>query len=75
MTLQERYITALKLRGSQIVPSRSKKYITMTRPEKPGTFYFIGRAGAVRYGRSATQSFAAGDKWKAGLLDSVLTAL
>ena len=75
MTLQERYITALQLRGSQIVPSRSGKYVIMTRPEKPGTFYFIGRAGAVRYGRTATQSFAAGDKWKAWLLANVLAAL
>lgn len=67
-TLQERFIEALIKRGNTIVPSKSRKYTVVTRNHKPGTFYFVGKSGAVRIGRASTKSVPVGPKFKAQLL-------
>jgi len=67
-TLRERFAAALIARGSEEVPSKSEKYLTFTRPAKPGTFYFIGVSGALRFGRTSGKSIAASDAFKSKLL-------
>lgn len=66
MTMQERYAERLAALGETEVPSKSRKYRTFTR--RKGGFYFLGRNGAVRYGRSSSRSLAASDGFKALLL-------
>lgn len=66
-TLQEKYVAALIDRlGAVDVPSRSNKYITLQRPD--GAYYFVGRAGAVRAGRSVSESVPLPDEIKRRLL-------
>jgi len=69
-TQRERLIVALKGLGSEEVPSKSGKYVTLTRPLKPGTFYFVGRAGALRLGRTSSRSIPVSDTFKSVLLGS-----
>jgi hypothetical protein len=53
----------VKTKGAVEVPSRSRKYRTFTRPDIPKdlfqeTFYFVGKAGAVRTGRTISDSYS-----------------
>lgn len=68
-TIAERLISALTSRGAHIVPSRSGKVITLTRPHKPGTFYFVGKAGSLRKGTCYSKSTPASLKYKQLLLE------
>ena len=45
----------------------SRKYVTLKRPD--GDFYFVGKAGALRFGKSVTGSMAAPDDFKKRLLE------
>jgi hypothetical protein len=59
-TIYDRLVAALTARGETLVPGRSSKYTVLTRTsretgQKIG-FYFVGRAGALRVGRSMTES-------------------
>ncbi len=66
-TLQQRLVDALVATGrGTIVPSRSRKYITLERPDK--SFFYVGRNGAVRFGRTVTDSVAAPEDFKRRLL-------
>ena len=50
ITLQQRLVDAFVATGrGTIVESRSRKYITLTRPD--GTFFYVGKAGALRFGK------------------------
>ena len=49
-----------------IVPSRSGKYITLERPD--GSFFYVGKAGALRFGKTVSDSMAAPDDFKQRLL-------
>lgn len=74
-TLHDRYVEALKAQGSVVTPHQpSSKYTQLTRPNRDGTYYFVGRSGALRYGKNASDSFAASDKWKARLLNGGLAS-
>jgi hypothetical protein len=66
-TLQQRLIEALiaTARGTR-VESRSRKYITLKRPD--GSFSFVGLAGALRFGKTVSASIAAPDDFKRRLL-------
>ena len=67
-TLQQRLVDALVATGrGTIVPRRSRKYITLERPD--GTFYFVGKAGALRYGKTASKSMAAPEDFRRRLLE------
>jgi hypothetical protein len=68
ITLQQRLIEALiaTARGT-LVESRSRKYVTLKRPD--GSFYFVGKAGALRFGKTVTASIAAPDDFKRRLLE------
>jgi hypothetical protein len=66
-TLQERLVDALVATGrGTIVQSRSRKYVTLERPD--GSFFYVGKAGALRFGKTVTDSMAAPDDFKRRLL-------
>ena len=66
-TLQQRLVDALIASGRGTpVTSRSRKYITLKRPD--GGFYFVGKAGALRFGKTVSDSMAAPDEFKQRLL-------
>ena len=69
MTLRERFIAALVARGSVVVNGRSDKVTTLTRPRREGTFYFVGRAGSLRFGRIYSRSLPCNDTFKNLLLN------
>ena len=59
-TLQKRLIDALIATGrGTLVDSRSRKYVTLKRAD--GAFFYVGRNGALRYGRTVSASVAATD--------------
>lgn len=67
-TLQQRLVDALITTGhGTIVPSRSRRYVALKRPD--GSFFFVGKAGALRFGKTVTDSMAAPDDFKKRLLD------
>ncbi len=58
LTLQQRLVDALVATGrGALVPSRSRKYVTLERPD--GSFFYVGKAGALRYGNTVSESMAA----------------
>ena len=68
ITLQQRLVDALVATGrGTIVQSRSRKYVTLKRPD--GTFYFVGPAEALRYGETVSKSLAAPEDVKRRLLE------
>jgi hypothetical protein len=68
LTLQQRLIEALIASGRGIlVESRSRKYATLKRPD--GSFYFVGPAGALRFGKTVTASITAPENFKRRLLE------
>ena len=67
-TLQQRLVGALVATGrGEPVAGRSRKYVTLERPD--GTFYFVGPAGALRYGKIISKSLAAPEDFKRRLLE------
>jgi hypothetical protein len=65
--LQDKFAQALLANGEvEVIPSKSRKYRTFTRHK--GGYYFLGKAGSVRYGQAVSSSLAASDKWKELLL-------
>ena len=67
-TLQQRLVDALVATGRGTpVTSRSRKYVTLKWPD--GTFFYVGKAGALRFGKTVTGSVAAPDDFKRRLLD------
>ena len=72
LTLQQRLVEALIATGrGTVVPSRSRKYVTLKRPD--GDFYFVGKAEAQRSGKTVTGSVAAPDDFKRRLLEETTT--
>ena len=68
LTQQQRLIEALIATGRGTpVESRSRKYVTLKRLD--GSFYFVGKAGALRFGKTVTASVAAPDDFKRRLLE------
>lgn len=55
-TQQEILIAGLKRMLCKQVPSRSGKYTQFTSPWLPNKFVFVGKAGALRHGRTSTES-------------------
>ena len=68
ITLQQRLVDALVATGrGTLVESRSRKYVTLKRPD--ASFYFVGKAGALRFGKTVTASIAAPEDFKRRLLE------
>lgn len=55
MTKRERVIAVLQAEGSREVPSKSRKYRQFT-SDDPNQYYWVGKCGACRYGRTVTGS-------------------
>ena len=67
LTLQQRLVDALIASGRGApVASRSRKYVTLKRPD--GSFFYVGKAGALRFGKTVSDSMAAPDEFKQRLL-------
>jgi hypothetical protein len=67
-TLQQRLVDALIATGrGTIAPSRSRGYVTLKRPD--GSFFYVGKAGALRFGNTVSGSIAAPDDFKRRLLE------
>jgi hypothetical protein len=70
LTLQQRLVDAQVATGrGTIVPSRSRRYVTLQRPD--GSYFYVGKAGALRFGKSVTDSVAAPDDFRRRLLADV----
>ena len=68
LTLQQRLVDALVATGrGTIVPSRSRKYVTLERPDQ--SFFYVGSNGALRFGKTVSGSIAAPDDFKRRLLE------
>jgi hypothetical protein len=66
-TLQQHLVDALVASGrGTLVESRSRKYVTLKRSD--GSFFYVGKAGALRFGKTVTDSMAASDEFKQRLL-------
>ena len=67
-TLQQRLVDALIATGrGTIIPSRSRKYVTLKRPD--GSVFYVGKVGALRFGKTVTDNVAAPDDFKRRLLE------
>lgn len=70
-TMREKFQAALEARGSAVIPSRSRKFVVMTRATPTDGFYFIGKSGSLRIGQTIQGSIPASSKFKQLLLESV----
>lgn len=67
-TLCERYISVLTTEMDyRVVITRSRKYTKLHNP-KTGQNIFVGKAGAIRAGRSSAESFPVDQSFKDKLL-------
>jgi hypothetical protein len=70
LTLQRRLVEVLVATGrGTLVQSRSRKYVTLERPD--GTFFYVGKAGALRFGKTVSKSMAAPDDFKRRLFEEI----
>lgn len=60
-TLADKVIDFLIEKGMKEVPSKSRKYRTFSPPNRDD-FYFVGKKGAVRVGKTSSKSFSISDK-------------
>ena len=70
VTIAERLVYALTQKGETEVTSKTRKYRVFTRtpkqkdgqfiPQDKPTFYFVGKAGALRFGTCASKSYSIG---------------
>lgn len=68
-TLHDRLVAALLARGERIVENaRTTRYTVLTR-EGGGGFYFVGKAGALRIGRTVADSHPAAESVRRRFLD------
>lgn len=58
--LQEKGAQQMIALGRKEVKSKSRKYRAFQRPDKAGYFYFIGKRGAIRFGKNASSSISVG---------------
>jgi hypothetical protein len=66
MTLMQRLVAGLEVRGERHVEAATMRYVVFTRNR--GGFYYVGHAGALRVGRTATGSRPVNDKFREQLL-------
>jgi hypothetical protein len=68
ITMQQRLVDVLVTTGRGTpVESTSQKYVILKRPD--GTFFYVGKAGALRFGKTVSDSMAAPDEFKKRLLE------
>ena len=57
-TLTQRVVNYLGEVGYEEADSPSRKYRKFVRKDRPGAFLWVGKAGAVRCGRTSSQSIS-----------------
>ena len=67
MTIRESISAALRVRGYQLVRGQSRRYQTFWHPEGADNWY-LGTSGAVRHGRTATESIPVPEATKQQLI-------
>jgi hypothetical protein len=71
-TIHDRLVAALIARGESLAPKQSSKYTVLTRTKRDTGeslgFYFVGRAGALRVGRKASETIPISEATKKRLL-------
>ena len=67
MTIRENVSAALRVRGYLLVKGQSRRYQTFWHPQDPNNWY-LGTSGAVRQGRTATDSTVVSDVTKQQLI-------
>lgn len=69
-TLREQYIAGLLALGYHKVPSASSKFEVFAKPGSPVPFFFVGKAGSLRFSRfrQVATSFPAHDETKAMII-------
>jgi len=55
MTQREKLVAQLTKQGYHEVASRSTKYVVLTKDNL--AFFYVGKAGALRYGRTVAESY------------------
>jgi len=68
-TKREQLVNALISNGAVEVESRTRKYLTFQFPNGR-LLYFVGKSGALRCGKCASQSFSVSEVAKAKLIES-----
>lgn len=56
MTQHEKLVAQLTKQGYREVASRSTKYVVLTKDNL--AFFYVGKAGALRYGRTVAESYS-----------------
>lgn len=68
-TLREKYIEALKAKSYEEVNSRSSKYVVFRRDAE--FYFYIGKSGSLRIGRTITGSVPVTKAYKNSLLEMI----
>ena len=68
MTIRESVSAALRVRGYSLVKGQSRLYQTFRHPQDRNNHWYLGTSGAVRQGRTATDSTAVSDATKQQLI-------
>ena len=68
MTIQQQLIDAIIKtgRGHPVIEARTKKYVVLRRPD--GAFWYVGKSGALRVGRTVGGSVAVTENGKKNLI-------
>ena len=67
-TLQQPLVDVLVATGrGTIVQSRNRKYVTLERPDR--SFSYVGKSGALRFGKTVSGSIVAPEDCKRRLLE------
>ncbi len=54
----EKIVELLIQKGCEELPFNSRKYRKFTRPNVANSFYFVGKGGSVRSGRTVSKSYS-----------------
>lgn len=58
MTKRDKVIAFLKKRNCKQLTSTSAKYLKFSRPDDPQSFYWVGNNGALRTGKTVSESIS-----------------
>jgi hypothetical protein len=73
-TIHDRFVEALVRRGAKLTPYATKRYTALSCPsEGRPLFYFVGKNGSLRLGRTITDSRSVPRSFQARLFASTIT--
>jgi hypothetical protein len=74
-TIHGRLVEELVRRGCEVISYVTRRYTVLSHPHMEPRLYFVGRAGALRIGRSITDSRPVPPDFKARLLAGTASAI